>query len=151
MTAKELTERFGMSAHPENGAFIERHYAHEGSGRAESGSIYYYVGPEELTAFHVIDCDEYWCYAEGSALEIWIVDPADGRVEVKCLGVDGGCEPFVYIRRGLIFASRHRDKSADGTFITCITVPRFDYEGFTMIPDSEVREKYPLTEKFFEK
>ena len=151
MTAKELTERFGMSAHPENGAFIERHYAHEGSGRAASGSIYYYVAPGELTQFHVIDCDEYWCYAEGSALEVWIVDPADGSVAVKRLGADAGCEPCVYIRRGLIFASRHGDKVADGTFLTCITVPRFDYVGFTIIPEGEMREKYPKTAKFFEK
>lgn len=148
MTAYELMKRFSMEAHIENGAFIEKHYEDNSGKRALSGSIYYYVAPDELTEFHKIDCDEYWCYVEGSTLDVWIVDETGG-VSVRKLGVEDGCEPFIYIRRGLIFASKHSQPCTDGTFITCITVPRFSYEGFTMLKKDEMLSKYPEVHKFY--
>ena len=150
MTAEELVKHFGMSAHPENGAYVEKHYAHPGPGRAASGSIYYYVGATELTEFHVIDCDEYWCYTEGSALEVWLVDASSGLVTVKLLGTDDGCVPLIYIPQGTVFASKHPKGSSEGTFLTCVTVPRFDPAGFTMISRDEMLSRFPSVKEFYE-
>ena len=149
MTAEELLQKFDMSAHPENGAFAERHYAHEGADRASSGSIYYYVAPQEKTEFHRIDCDEYWCYTAGSTLEFWQVD-ADGRLKISLLGTEGEAEPFVFVKRGTVFASKHRKGAKDGTFLVCITVPRFSYEGFELIPKARMIKEYPAAAPFFE-
>ena len=149
MTAKELMQKYSMEDHVENGAFVERHYEHTGPGRAASGSIYYYVSADESTEFHRIDCDEYWCYAEGSPLEIWQVDES-GRISVSLLGVEDGCEPVVYLRSGVIFASRHPKGCADGTFLSCITVPRFTYEGFTMFTKETMLKDYPQIAEFYE-
>ena len=148
MTAKELAERYHLTAHPENGSFLERHYENVGEGRAASGSIYYYVAEDERTAFHRIDCDEYWCYNAGSPLDVWQIDPKGG-LTVTRLGTDEGCEPLLYVRTGTLFASRHGEAYADGTFLTCITVPRFRYEGFTMLSREEVLELCPAAEEFF--
>lgn len=52
MKAKELIQRYSTEKHPENGIFIERHYESKKPGRADSGSIYYYVSPGEITEFH---------------------------------------------------------------------------------------------------
>lgn len=150
MTAKELTARFSMDPHAENGTFLERHYEHSGPERAASGSIFYYVAPGERTKFHSIDCDEYWIYNEGAPLELWQIAP-DGALSVRLLGTEEGCEPFIHVPKGNIFASRHRDeKPEDGTFITCVTVPRFTYEGFTLFEDGDVQKQYPQLKPFFE-
>ena len=148
MTAKELMKRYAMGAHVENGAFIERHYEHTGTDRAASGLIYYYVAPGERTEFHVIDCDEYWCYACGAPLEVWQID-ADGRLTVERLGVDGGCEPVLYMKKGVTFASRPASDAPDGTFLSCLTVPRFRYESFRLLTKEEVCTLCPEAERFF--
>ena len=149
MTAEELCRRFAMEPHPEHGAFSERHYEHLGKGRPASGSIYYYVAPDERTDFHRIDCDEYWCYNGGSPLELWVIAP-DGGVSVRRLGIEDGCEPFVYLPKGAIFASRHGEAVTEGTFLTCITVPRFQYEGFELFEKEEILAEYPQVKGFYE-
>ena len=146
--AEELAERYEMQPHVENGSYLECHYEHTGEGRAASGSIYYYVGAQEITAFHVIDCDEYWCYNAGTPLEVWQADP-DGAVRMTVLGAGEGCEPLIYLKSGVKFASRHAPGTAAGTFLTCITVPRFSAEGFAMIPDDEMLRDYPALRDFF--
>ena len=149
MSAEELMSRFAMTEHPENGQFVERHYIHEGEGRPASGSMYYYVAPGELTEFHRIDCDEYWCYAEGAPLDIWVLDE-EKQITVLHLGTEEGCEPLAYLKQGWIFGSKHPVKGQDGTFLTCITVPRFHYEGFEMFTKEQMLEMAPELSAFFE-
>lgn len=149
ITAEDLLARYGMSAHVENGSYLERHYLSCEPGRPASGSMYYYVSPGEITKFHSIDCDEYWCYVAGSPLEICIIEP-DGEVKFLMLGTEQGCEPLVYLKKGVKFASRHPAAETEGTFLTCITVPRFCYEGFTMFDDGEIMRNYPETARFYE-
>ena len=149
MTAESLMKHFSMEEHPENGSFVEKHYIHTGDDRPASGMMYYYVAPGERTEFHVIDCDEYWCYSAGSPLEIWCVDE-NGEVSVKLLGIEEGCEPGIYLRRGVTFASKHPGSTEEGTFLVCITVPRFRYEGFTLISRETMTERCPETTAFFE-
>ena len=148
MTAKELAERYAMGAHIENGLFVERHYEHSGEGRAESGLIYYYVAPGESTEFHVIDCDEYWCYACGAPIEVWQIDKS-GVLTVSRLGIEDGCEPVLYLKKGVIFASKLPESASDGTFLSCLTVPRFSYDGFKLLTKEEVTGRCPAAEKFF--
>lgn len=148
MTAEELMKRFSLREHIENGAFVERHYENTAPGRAASGAIYYYVAADEVTEFHRIDCDEYWCFNAGSDLEVWQVDE-NGALTVSRLGIGEGCEPLVYLRSGVIFASKHADGCREGTFLTCITVPRFTYQGFELLPKETMTEQYPQTARFY--
>lgn len=148
MTAKELAQRYHMAQHVENGAFAERHYESKEPGRAASGSIYYYVSPGERTEFHRIDCDEYWCYIAGEPLEVWAVDE-NGAVSMQLLGRDEGCEPVLYLRKGMIFASRSRG-TKDGTFLSCITVPRFETAGFELFSKEKMLRAYPQVKEFYE-
>lgn len=152
MNARELASKYNMAEHPENGAFLERHYENPSDcGRAASGSIYYYVAPGEKTKFHKIDCDEYWCYTAGSDLEVWLIDESAGTLSVENIGTGPNANPFVYVKKGMIFASRHSAVSdfEDGTFLVCITVPRFTYEGFTLLEDSEVIARFPKAATFY--
>lgn len=148
ITAEELLKRYDMDAHVENGAFSERHYVSLEPGRPASGSMYYYVAPDEVTKFHYIDCDEYWCYVAGSPLELCQISP-DGEISTSMLGTQPGCDPLIYFRKGVKFASRHPKKEPEGTFLICITVPRFSPDGFTLCENEDVVRDYPELKDFF--
>lgn len=149
MRADELIKRYPVDPHAENGVFIERHYESDKPGRADSGSIYYYVAPGEITKFHRIDCDEYWCFNAGSDIEVWSFTE-EGVLKKHTLGISEHAEPVVFFRRGEIFASRLSKNSDDGSFITCITVPRFTYEGFEIFEKERMIKLYPESSDFWE-
>lgn len=149
MKVDELVKYYRMEVHEENGAYLERHYEASGQERPASGSIYYYLGPEELAQFHIIDCDEYWAYAGGTPLEIWQFSP-EGRLTRSRLGLGLGLEPLVYIPAGTCFGAKHFAGAEEGTFLSCITVPRFQYEGWQLLSQEEMLAKYPEAKEFFQ-
>ena len=148
ITAEQLHKRYKTEKHIENGNFIEKHYESNEEGRPSSGSIYYYLAPNIKSEFHKIDCDEYWCYIKGESLEIWIIDKK-GKIIIKKFGIDEGCEPMIYFPKGVIFGSKSLSISNEGTFLSCITVPRFTYDGFTLFKQKEMEEIYPETKEFY--
>lgn len=149
MRADELNRRFALIPHVEGGAFLELDEAlPEGSPRAASGVIYYYLGPDEHSDFHVLDSDEYWLWHAGSSIEVWIIE--DGKCVVKRLGVEPGSEPCILLKGGTVFGARHiPGECADGCFVSCVTVPRFSYESYRIIPKEEMLETYPDSAAFF--
>lgn len=148
MTAKELSRRYGMRPHVEQGAFAENHPPFSEEGRAPSGLMYYYVAPGEKTEFHRIDCDEYWCYAAGSPLQLWMVTEA-GEISTAVLGTEAG-DPVIFVRKGLIFAARSLAQDDDGTFLSCITVPRFSAEALELFTREEMLERFPEIRGFYQ-
>ena len=151
MRADELARRFNMEAHVEGGSFLELDEPVPAElGRAPSGVIYYHLGSGEYSDFHVLDSDEYWLWHAGTPLEIWMVDEA-GKLQVRRLGVDEASEPCLLLRAGVIFGARHvPGDCGDGTMVSCVTVPRFSYEFYRILPREEMIEKYPETAAFFE-
>lgn len=146
---REFLKEHNFENHIENGLFIENHYTHSGDGRAASGSMYYYVAPGEKTEFHRIDCDEYWSYNAGDNIELWVVG-LDGKLSVKMLGLGDGAEPTIRFAAGEIFASRIKPDAKEGCLITCITVPRFTYDGFELFEKKRITQEYPETKAFWE-
>ena len=139
-----------MQGHEENGLYLEQHYLNESSSRAASGSTLFYVPKGESTLFHRIDCDEYWCYHAGAPLETWTISP-DGKLNIEKLGIDEGCKPFIYFPKGAVFGSRSPKSSGDGTFFTCITVPRFSYSTFELLDREQVTALCPGADAFWTK
>lgn len=148
MKAEDLVKQYRMIPHEENGFYLERHYEAKEKGRPASGSIYYYIGAKEVSQFHVIDCDEYWSYNAGEPVEIWQITP-EGKLYKNLLGIGLGLEPLVHIPAGNMFAAKHFENAVDGTFVTCITVPRFKYEGWRLVPKKEVLETCPEAKAFY--
>ena len=83
-----------------------------------------------------------------AALEVWTIAP-DGALAVRRLGVNEDCEPLLYLKKGILFASRCAD-AEEGTFLSCITVPRFSYAGFEMFAPEDVLRLCPGAKAFFE-
>lgn len=154
LKASDIVGGYMHKTHEENGMYVERHYASEGPERPASGCIYYSLAPDEVSMFHVIDCDEYWVWSAGSPLEIWQVAP-DGKLSKDLLGIGKApsgelMQPTVLIRAGTIFAAKHLSGADDSTFISCITVPRFRYEGWRLVEKDEVVKLCPEAAGFFD-
>lgn len=150
MRADDLALRFHMEPHVEGGSFIELNEpVPEGVARAASGVIYYYLGSSEFSDFHVLDSDEYWLWQAGETLEIWIADE-NGKLKIEHLGIDEDAKPCILLQGGSIFGARHMKNANDGTFVSCVTVPRFSYAHYRILGKEEMLKQYPDSAAFYE-
>ena len=139
----EIVRELKLEKHPEGGWFAEVYTAPvsfaEGSGqRALAGSIYYMLGGADISAFHEIDCDELWYYHEGTGMRLYVLKK-DGRLVQHRLGsrLSQGALPMVRLEAGDIFAAENLDQ--DGyTLISCMTAPKFRYEGWRLVSQDEL-------------
>lgn len=150
MRADDMAVHFQMEPHMEGGTFIELNDpVPEGEGRAPSGVIYYHLGSGEFSDFHVLDSDEFWLWHAGSTLELWVAGE-NGGMEIRRLGAEADAEPCVLIRGGTVFGARHLPGAEDGTFVSCVTVPRFSYAHYRILDREEMLKKYPASAAFFD-
>ena len=149
--AKNLSKRYQMDPHEEGGSFVDLKAERVAGTRDASGAIYYYLPPDQVADFHVIDCDEYWAFVAGDTLELWIVSP-DGKLSAELLGVEASADPLVFVPAGCMFAARAHDAEAqrEGTFLSCITVPRFSYDGWRLVKRDELEALCPAALAFYQ-
>ncbi|MDO4183547.1 MAG: cupin domain-containing protein, partial [Coriobacteriia bacterium] len=149
MEASELAKRYDMQPHEEGGTWCALGQLGEPGQRAESGAIYYCLQADEVSQFHQIDCNEYWAWHAGTALEMWFVY-SDGSLDVKLLGTSEDAEPLVAVPKGTVFGARHLpgDQSGEATFLSCITAPGFEYSGWRLVDKEEVTHLCPAAAAF---
>ncbi len=137
---EKLKETYALEAHPEGGWFSEVYTAsEEKEKRALAGSIYFLLMGEEISHFHQIDCEEIWYHHEGCAVRI--ISITDGKIEKFYLGqdIEKGERAMVVIPKGAIFAAENLDKDSY-CFMSCMTAPKFTYQGFRLVRQQEIRE-----------
>lgn len=138
--SKELIEKYKLQAHPEGGYFSEVYTAPYmySDTRETGGSIYFLLDQNDISHFHVIDCDEIWYYHEGFGMRITMID-TDGKISHADLGMnlEKNESAMVVIPKGVIFAAENLDKEGY-TFVSCATTPQFQYQGFKLVKESEV-------------
>ncbi len=140
---QELKDHYKLQQHPEGGWFNECYTSCEDKdGRALAGSIYFLLERNEISHFHRIDCEEIWFYHEGSGMKITVIK--DAVQEEFLLGKDigRGEKMMVTIPKDAVFAAENLDP-VSYTFVSCITTPKFSYEGFKLIDKGELKEIYP--------
>ena len=150
---QELIDVFQMQSHPEGGWFSEFYtsdskFEQDSTLRGMCGSIYFMLAETDISHFHQIDCEELWQFHEGCGLLIHIIG-TDGQYRRESLGLNyqKGEKPVVLLRKGEIFAAENID--CEGyTFISCVTAPKFKYEGFRLVPRAELKDM-ELPEKLF--
>ena len=136
-----LKKAYNLRPHEEGGSFSEIYTSpDEKNGRSLAGSIYFLLDGGEVSQFHQIDCDEIWYFHEGCGMKITIVDP-DGKESHVYLGndVEKGQRAMAVIPKGAIFSAVNLDDEGY-TFVSCVTVPKFSYDGFRLVSDDEVRQ-----------
>ena len=141
--AEELKEIFHLEKHVAGGLFAEVYTSpFEKDGRPISGSIYFLLDRGEISRFHVIDCDEIWYYHEGCGMKITVL--AGNKKEEHLLGMNyhRGERPMAVIPKGCIFAAENLEN--DGySFVSCVTTPGFDYDGFRLVGREELSQQFP--------
>ena len=68
---------------------------------------------------------------------------------IRRLGIEDGAEPCLLLKAGVVFGARHLSGAEDGTFVSCVTVPRFSYDNYRILPKEEMLEKYPASAAFY--
>ena len=140
---ESLKKIYSLNAHVEGGYFSEVYTApFAENDRATAGSVYFLLDEKDISRFHKIDCDEIWYYHEGCGLKIYVL--RDGKIERFLLGknIERGQRAMVIIPAGIIFAAENINKNSY-TFVSCVTTPKFNYEGFKLIMRQEILESYP--------
>lgn len=144
----DLKKFYNLEPHVEGGYFAEIYTSHfEKNNRATAGSIYFLLAGDNISHFHKIDCDEIWYYHEGDGLKIYILH--ENNFEEILLGknFERGQKAMAVIPAGAIFAAENLN-SESYTFVSCMTTPKFKYEGFRLITRAELKKFYPQsTEK----
>ena len=139
-----LKASYKLIRHSEGGWFRELYTASSThDNRPLAGSIYFLLDGEEISHFHQIDCDEIWYYHEGCGMKITVLN--DNAMSEYFLGpdIENGQNFFVVIPQNAIFAAENLDKEGGFTFVSCVTTPKFRYEGFRLVSKFEIRAKYP--------
>lgn len=135
---EQLIEKYHLHPHPEGGHYAEVYTApfmYE-ENRECAGSIYFMLVKNDISHFHVIDCDEIWYFHEGCGMKITMIDEK-GNITSKDLGMGEEEEAMVVIPKGVMFAAENLSQDSY-TFVSCATTPQFQYSGFRLVKESEV-------------
>ena len=148
-------EKYQMQPHPEGGYFVETYRAAEvlsqsalparfGGERAFSTAIYFLLESHHVSALHRIQSDELWHFYAGGPLEVYVIYPDDGRLEVIRLGADPEAgEVFqAVVPAGTWFGSR---PAAGSTYslVGCTVAPGFDFADFELAERANLLAKCP--------
>ena len=158
MNKEQIIDRFGMTRHPEGGAFVETYRSDlavtaEGfpGPRAASTGIYFLLGRGEFSAFHRIRSDEMWHFYLGGALLIVEIDE-DGAVRETILGrdVEAGQSLTHVVKAGRWFASCPAPAS-EFSLVGCTVAPGFDFADFELAGRGELARRFPRHEAIIHK
>jgi hypothetical protein len=140
-------DTLALEPHPEGGYYRRVHAsALQVSGatgpRPAMTAIQYLLGPDERSAWHRVDADECWHWAEGGELQLLQHVPGSGVVERVRLGPPGaGAHAYWIVPAGAWQAAR---VSADAVLVTCVVAPGFVWEGFELLDaDSALARELP--------
>lgn len=143
-----------LQPHPEGGWYREVYRANESiaqaalpdrftGDRAFSTSIYYLLGPGDISALHRIRQDEIWHFYDGSSLVVDVIYP-DGRAETLRVGRDlnAGELPMAVVPAGSWFGAT-ADTSDGYSLVGCTVAPGFDFDDFELPSRAELLERFP--------
>lgn len=142
MRVEELKEAYNLEGHSEGGWFSEVYTSpEEKDSRHFAGSIYFLLDGAEISHFHQIDCDEIWYYHEGCGMKITVLHDGEKKEYLLGANIHEGEKHMAVIPKGAVFAAENLRK--DGfTFVSCVTSPKFMYEGFRLVGKNEIRERF---------
>ena len=156
-------EKYNLLPHPEGGYYAETYRASETIGkdslpnrftgdRSFSTGIYFLLEAKDFSAFHKIKSDEMWHFYAGDALDIFVIDPETGNLEILKLGSDpeNGESFQAVVPAGTWFGSRPASGS-NYCLVGCTVSPGFDFEDFEMADRVSLINAFPAHEKIISK
>lgn len=147
-TCSQYIEHHHLEPHPEGGFY---HRLHASSflfsmdeNRKASSSVHYMLLGNQHSAFHRIDAEEVWYYADGVPMELFLIYP-DGSLERKLVGKNtrNNEQLAVYVAPGVWMAAQPSIKIGFAAVI-CHVTPEFLFEGFQLASRKNLISRYPL-------
>jgi predicted cupin superfamily sugar epimerase len=159
--AQYWIDRLSLSPHPEGGHYRVTYQsaltivqdalpsAFHGN-RSASTAIYFLLAQKDFSAFHRIASDELWHFYIGSALIVYVIDPAGNYSELHLGDAFEAGEVFqAVVKAGCWFASRLKNP-AGFALIGCTVAPGFDFADFELAKRSDLAATYPRHRKLIE-
>lgn len=139
----DLIDKLDLLPHVEGGYYRRLHTAASDHGERPSlTAIHYLLSEGQRSAWHMVDADEVWHFAEGEPLELFVYYPAEARLERRRLGaINDGCSPMHVVPAHTWQAARPLGKYS---LMTCIVAPGFEFAGFRLLQQDD-----PLASKLF--
>lgn len=160
--ASYWVEKYNLVPHPEGGFYAETYRSCDKIAKAAlpagftgarsfSTGIYFLLESSNFSAFHKIRSDEMWHFYQGEALEIFVIYPDAGQLEVIRLGNDPDKgETFqAVVPAHTWFASRPASGS-EYALVGCTVSPGFDFEDFEMADRDTLKASFPQHQKLIE-
>ena len=154
-TKSSLIQTLHLLSHPEGGFYRESYRSQETcstqrGARSVSTGIYFLLGAEDRSRFHVIQSDEMWHHYEGATLEIHEIT-LEGIYKITLLGknLSQGQVPQYTVPKGHIFGSRISPLTASNssteayTLVGCTVAPGFDFEDFHLFSNQALIDQFP--------
>jgi predicted cupin superfamily sugar epimerase len=148
-------EKHQMLPHPEGGYFTETYRATEQiphavlperfkGSRAFSTAIYFLLEGHHFSALHRIQADEVWHFYAGDPLEVFVIHPESGALEIIRLGPDPDAgEVFqAVVPAGAWFGSRPVAGAAY-SLVGCTVAPGFDFADFELAERVALLAEFP--------
>jgi uncharacterized protein len=153
--ASYWVEKYRMLAHPEGGYYSETYRSVEqipqsalpsrfGGARAFSTAIYFLLEGHHTSALHRIEADELWHFYTGDPLEVFVIYPENGTLEVIRLGSnpDAGEVFQAVVPAGAWFGSKPAPGAAY-SLVGCTVAPGFDFKGFELADKDLLIKEFP--------
>lgn len=153
-TAEYWVHALGLEAHPEGGWFRETYRSAEeipaaalperyGGARCFGTSIYFLLGPGEVSKFHRIRSDEIWHYHRGDSVRLHLLDERAGLRSVT-VGPDVESKEVLQavvpanVWFGAEVAIEH-----GFCLIGCTVAPGFDFADFELAERTALNAQFP--------
>jgi len=143
-------DKLNLLPHPEGGFYKEVYRSegnipsevlpnHEGDSRSYLTSIYFLLGKNDISHFHILSSDEIWYYNQGCSCIIHKID-LNGNYSSQVVGPEG--EMQVIIPNNTYFAaeviSKIQNDSDDFILVSCAVAPGFDFNDFRLVAFEEL-------------
>lgn len=158
MQASDFITAYHMLPHPEGGYYAETYRAGEriarsglpsrfGGDRPFSTAIYFLLENHHRSALHRIQSDEVWHFYAGGPLNVYMIDPATGKLSVIRLGnrPDRGEVFQAVVPAGCWFGSKPIGEPDAPAFslVGCTVAPGFDFADFELADPEAMLAQYP--------
>ncbi len=153
--ASYWVDKYRMQPHPEGGYFVETYRAAEqiphaalpgrfSGDRSFSTAIYFLLEGHHFSALHRIQADELWHFYAGDPLEVFVIHPESGTLEIIRLGPDPDAgEVFqAVVPAGTWFGSRPVAGAAY-SLVGCTVAPGFDFADFELAEREVLLAEFP--------
>ncbi len=135
--SETLIKEYGLIAHPEGGYYKEIFRSKtmvaspvHSQKRNAVTHIYFLLGKDDISRFHMVVHDEIWNFYEGAPLKLICFDGQKTREKI----IGHRCNAYTAIINGGVYQAA--ESTGEYSLVGCSVAPGFDFSDFSFLKDS---------------